>query len=189
MYFLGRARMLFRFCLSQKDPADFLELIENQEWVARIFGERFDQVIHRSQGFFAGKNRTLFKTVNVPPGKLPRLVEQQWKLFAICDSTHGDLFVCCHIVENRLSYRQRPIRPLARVAQSLFHRRVERRRTQSAHMKSWEIIADRLSKAGWSLGYFSAVDSRKRTIWIADAHRDDSKPLVVRADEKPGAFA
>jgi len=36
-------------------------------------------------------------------------------------------------------------------------------------VKYWEIIADNLSKAGWSLGYFSAVDSEGRTIWIADA--------------------
>ena len=37
-------------------------------------------------------------------------------------------------------------------------------------MKYWEIIADNLSNAGWSLGYVSAVDSNGRTIWIADAH-------------------
>jgi len=35
-------------------------------------------------------------------------------------------------------------------------------------MKNWEIIADNLSKAGWTLGYISAVDSEGRTIWIAD---------------------
>ena len=34
-------------------------------------------------------------------------------------------------------------------------------------MKYWEIIADRLSKAGWSLGCISAIDSSGRTIWIA----------------------
>jgi hypothetical protein len=28
------------------------------------------------------------------------------------------------------------------------------------------------------------VDSNGRTIWIADAHRDDGKRLIVRADEK-----
>ena len=50
-------------------------------------------------------------------------------------------------------------------------------------MKYWEIIADRLSKAGWSLGWVSAVDSQGHTIWIADAHRDDGKRFVVRADE------
>jgi hypothetical protein len=51
-------------------------------------------------------------------------------------------------------------------------------------LKSWEIIADRLSKAGWSLGWVSAVDSQGRTIWIVDAHRDDGKRFVVHADEK-----
>jgi hypothetical protein len=35
-----------------------------------------------------------------------------------------------------------------------------------------EIIADNLSKAGWSWGCVSAIDSNGRTIWIADAHRD-----------------
>jgi hypothetical protein len=40
-------------------------------------------------------------------------------------------------------------------------------------MKYWEIIADNLSKAGWSWGCISAVDSNGRTFWIADAHRDD----------------
>jgi hypothetical protein len=40
-------------------------------------------------------------------------------------------------------------------------------------MKYWKIIADNLKKRGWSLGYVSAVDSQGRTIWIADAHRDD----------------
>jgi hypothetical protein len=44
------------------------------------------------------------------------------------------------------------------------------------------------SKAGWSLGYASAVDSNGRTIWIADVHRDDGKRFVVRADKKLTAF-
>ena len=50
-------------------------------------------------------------------------------------------------------------------------------------MNCWEIIADNLSKAGWSYGYVSAIDSNGRTIWIADAHRDDGKRFVVHADE------
>ena len=37
-------------------------------------------------------------------------------------------------------------------------------------VKYWEIIADNLSKAGWSLGWVSAVDSEGRQIWIVDAH-------------------
>jgi hypothetical protein len=55
-------------------------------------------------------------------------------------------------------------------------------------MNCWEIIADNLSKAGWSLGWVSAIDSNGRTIWIADAHRDNGKHFVVRADEKLTAF-
>jgi len=34
----------------------------------------------------------------------------------------------------------------------------------------------------------ATVDSRGRTIWIADAHRDDGKRFVVHADEKLTAF-
>jgi hypothetical protein len=55
-------------------------------------------------------------------------------------------------------------------------------------MKYWEIIADNLSKAGWSWGCVSAIDSNGRTIFVADAHRDDGKRFVVRADEKLTAF-
>ena len=49
-------------------------------------------------------------------------------------------------------------------------------------MNIWKIIAHNLMKSGWSC--VSAIDSNGRTIWIADAHRDDGKRFVVRADEK-----
>jgi hypothetical protein len=55
-------------------------------------------------------------------------------------------------------------------------------------VKALEIIADNLSKAGWSWGCVSALDCEGRTIWNADAHRDDGKRFVVRADEKLTAF-
>jgi hypothetical protein len=55
-------------------------------------------------------------------------------------------------------------------------------------MKYWEIIADNLSKAGWSWGCVSAIDSNGRTIWIVDAHRDTGRRFVVRSDEKLSAF-
>jgi hypothetical protein len=55
-------------------------------------------------------------------------------------------------------------------------------------VKHWEIIADNLSKAGWSLGWVSAVDSEGRTIWIADAHRGDGKRFFMHPDEKLTAF-
>jgi hypothetical protein len=38
-------------------------------------------------------------------------------------------------------------------------------------VKYWESIADNLKKAGWSLGWVSALDREGRTIWIVDAHR------------------
>jgi len=55
-------------------------------------------------------------------------------------------------------------------------------------VNNWEIIADNLSKAGWSWGCVSAINFNGRTIWIADAHRDDGKRFVVHADEKLTAF-
>jgi hypothetical protein len=51
-----------------------------------------------------------------------------------------------------------------------------------------EIIADNLKERGWSYGYVSAVDSQGRTIWVADADRDNEKRFIVRADEKLTAF-
>ena len=54
-------------------------------------------------------------------------------------------------------------------------------------VKAWEIIADNLSKTGWSWGCVSALDAQGRTIWIADAH-GYGKRFVVRADEMLAAF-
>src|SRR5262245_50188532 len=55
------------------------------------------------------------------------------------------------------------------------------------HMKKWEIIADRLSKAGWSWGCVPALDSEGRTIWIVDWH-GYGRRFVVRSDEILTAF-
>jgi hypothetical protein len=55
-------------------------------------------------------------------------------------------------------------------------------------MNYWEIIAAKLSKAGWSWGCVATVDSNGRTIFVADAHRDDGKRFVVHADEKLTVF-
>ena len=54
-------------------------------------------------------------------------------------------------------------------------------------MKNWEIIADNLSEAGWSLGWVSALDVEGRTIWIVDAH-GYGKRFIVRANEILTAF-
>jgi hypothetical protein len=42
-------------------------------------------------------------------------------------------------------------------------------------VNNWEIVADNLSKAGWSWAWVSALDVEGRMIWIADAHRGDGK--------------
>ena len=49
-------------------------------------------------------------------------------------------------------------------------------------MKKWEIIADNLSKAGWSWGCVATVDREGRTIWFVDAHG------YGKRDEKLTAF-
>jgi hypothetical protein len=64
----------------------------------------------------------------------------------------------------------------------------DQNRHNSDLMKFWEIIADRLSKAGWSLGWISALDSQGRTIWIVDARRRDGRRFIVHADDKLSAF-
>jgi hypothetical protein len=58
----------------------------------------------------------------------------------------------------------------------------------AAVKKYWEIIADNLSKAGWSWGCVATVASNRRTIFVVDAHRDDGKRFVVHADDKLTAF-
>jgi hypothetical protein len=54
-------------------------------------------------------------------------------------------------------------------------------------LKYWEIIADNLHDAGWSLGWVSAVDCEGRTMWIVDAH-GYGKRFIVRAEEILTAF-
>jgi hypothetical protein len=55
-------------------------------------------------------------------------------------------------------------------------------------VKYWELVADKLSRAGWTWGCVATVDARGRTIFVADAHRDNGKHSVVPADEKLTAF-
>jgi hypothetical protein len=59
---------------------------------------------------------------------------------------------------------------------------------EEVYAKKPEHIADNLSKAGWSWGCVATVDRDGRTIFVADAHRDDGKRFVARSDEKLTAF-
>jgi len=56
----------------------------------------------------------------------------------------------------------------------------------SNSMKYWEIVADNLSKAGWSWGYCSAV-THEDWRWIVDAHREGRR-YIVQSDELLTAF-
>ena len=64
----------------------------------------------------------------------------------------------------------------------------EQKRHNPINVKFWEVIADNLSKAGWSWGCVSTVDSNGQTIFVANAHRDNGKRFIVTADEKLTAF-
>jgi len=55
-------------------------------------------------------------------------------------------------------------------------------------MEYWEIIADNLSKAGWSWGCLAAMRCDGQMLWAVDAHRDDGKRFVARAGDKLTAF-
>jgi hypothetical protein len=56
----------------------------------------------------------------------------------------------------------------------------------NAPMKYWEIVADKLSAAGWSWDYCSAV-TRDGWRWIVDAHREGRR-YIVHSDELLSAF-
>ena len=55
-------------------------------------------------------------------------------------------------------------------------------------MKDWEIIAENLSRAGWSWGCVATINSNAQTIFVADAHRDKGRRFVVHSEEKLTAF-
>jgi hypothetical protein len=55
-------------------------------------------------------------------------------------------------------------------------------------VKYWEIIADRLSKAGWSWDCISSSDHQGRQFWVVAAEREDGGRFIVHADEKLTAF-
>jgi len=54
-------------------------------------------------------------------------------------------------------------------------------------MKYWEIIAGKLTAAGVSWGYCSAV-AFHRWRWIVEADKGDGHRYIVHSDELPSAF-
>jgi len=57
--------------------------------------------------------------------------------------------------------------------------RIQEPTSSGSDPESFQCEAGDLRKAGWSLGWVSAIDSDVRTIWIVEAHRDDGKRFVV----------
>jgi hypothetical protein len=55
-------------------------------------------------------------------------------------------------------------------------------------MKYWEIMLTISAKPVGVGAVSQRLIPTRRTIWIADAHHDDGKRFVVRADEKLTAF-
>ena len=55
-------------------------------------------------------------------------------------------------------------------------------------MKYWEIIADNLSKAGFSWGCSSEIDSTRRVLFTAVAYASDGRRFTVVADDRLTAF-
>jgi len=54
-------------------------------------------------------------------------------------------------------------------------------------MKYGELIANKVSAAGFTWGYCSAV-TRSGWRWIVDAHKNDGKRYIVQSDEFLSAF-
>jgi hypothetical protein len=52
-------------------------------------------------------------------------------------------------------------------------------------VKDWELVAEKLSKAGWNLGWVSALDSEGRTMWIRVY---DEAGNVIETHEHQGDF-
>ena len=55
---------------------------------------------------------------------------------------------------------------------------------RSENITRWSFVSNRNNE----FACVSAIDSNGRTIWIADAHRDDGKRFVVHANDKLTAF-
>jgi hypothetical protein len=55
-------------------------------------------------------------------------------------------------------------------------------------MQYWEVIADKLSAAGFTWGYCSAATRQGRRWWVVDAYQSDGKRYIVHSDELLSAF-
>lgn len=56
-------------------------------------------------------------------------------------------------------------------------------------MTYWELISDKLSREGYSIGWFGFTHPDGRKMWSADAKRGDDPKLIVQAEVLGTAFA
>jgi hypothetical protein len=54
--------------------------------------------------------------------------------------------------------------------------------------RHWETIADNLSKAGFSWGCSSEMDSTGRVLYTAEAYSRDGRRFIVLSEERLTAF-
>lgn len=52
----------------------------------------------------------------------------------------------------------------------------------------WELIADKLRAKGWSVGWVKMAAPGGPGLWQADAHRDDGRRFISRAEVLTVAF-
>jgi len=55
-------------------------------------------------------------------------------------------------------------------------------------VKCWQAIAEKLSKAGFSWGCSSQINSTGRVLFTADAYSSDGRRFIVLSDDKLSAF-
>jgi hypothetical protein len=62
-------------------------------------------------------------------------------------------------------------------------------KTARESAKYWEIIANHLSKAGWTWGCSPQIDSTGRVLFTADAHHDNGKRFIVTAPREADSIS
>jgi len=65
---------------------------------------------------------------------------------------------------------------------------VKTKRGTIRRVRHWQAIAEELSKAGFSWGWSSEIDSTGRVLYTADAYSRDGRRFTVLADERLSAF-
>jgi hypothetical protein len=66
--------------------------------------------------------------------------------------------------------------------------RCKEKKSQNPRVNYFGIIANNFSKAAWSWGCSSEIDSTDRVLFTADAYSNDGRRLIILSDDKLSAF-